>query len=261
VARKKKCKVFVSYSRHDEALVKPLASLLGAAANDAVFFDVTSLKAGDPWETEIFTAVKQASVFVLCWCCESERSSFVAREISAALSEGNKRLVPVLFCSTPLPPHLANRQWTDLRGKVIHECPTPHPKQEEKKPVDYTTIFTPRVPGGEVDEALDKKLKASPKLPPMQTQTISKSLLFSVVAIVTVLCTLLLAFMFSSVFISYIRLFYVVVYVIVGLLSIVAIFSIFNSTKGTLSHRTGHLQEADTIASQARAYFEGLGRK
>jgi hypothetical protein len=44
--RKKRCKVFVSYSRHDEELVKPLAGLLGAAANDAVFLDVTSLKSG-----------------------------------------------------------------------------------------------------------------------------------------------------------------------------------------------------------------------
>ena len=71
VARPRKTKVFVSYSRHDEELVKPLAGLLGAAANDAVFFDVTSLKPGDVWEDKIFVAVKEAPVFVVCWCCES----------------------------------------------------------------------------------------------------------------------------------------------------------------------------------------------
>jgi hypothetical protein len=127
VAPKKKCKVFVSYSRHDEALVRPLAGLLGVAADDAVFLDVTSLKAGDLWEKEIFDALKEASVFILCWCCESEKSKAVAAEIAAALSDDSKKLVPVLFCSTPLPADLAKRQWTDLRGKVVHKCSN-HPK-------------------------------------------------------------------------------------------------------------------------------------
>ncbi|HEY0760565.1 MAG TPA: TIR domain-containing protein [Acidisarcina sp.] len=116
----------MSYSRHDEALVKPLAGLLGVAADDAVFLDVSSLKPGDLWDEKIMGAVKEASVFVLCWCCESEHSTFVAKEISAALAEGKKKLVPVLFCSTPLPPTMADRQWIDLRGQVVHQCPVAH---------------------------------------------------------------------------------------------------------------------------------------
>jgi TIR domain len=132
VAKRKKTKVFVSYSRHDEALVRPLAGLLGVAADDAVFLDVTSLKPGDLWDDKIMGAVKEASVFVLCWCCESDKSTFIAKEISAALAEGEKKLVPVLFCSTPLPPGMADRQWIDLRGKVVHDCPLPH--VEKKKP-------------------------------------------------------------------------------------------------------------------------------
>jgi hypothetical protein len=122
MARKKRCRVFVSYSRHDESLVKPLAGLLGAAADDAVFLDVTSIKPGEIWKTEIEKAVREASVFILCWCCESEKSSFIAYEIQAALSAGEKRLVPVLFCSTPLPATLADRQWIDLRERVVHLC-------------------------------------------------------------------------------------------------------------------------------------------
>jgi hypothetical protein len=115
VVRKKKCKVFVSYSRHDEALVKPLAGLLGVAADDAVFLDVASLKPGDPWEEEIMEAIKEASVFILCWCCESEKSSPVAKEITAALAGDKKRIVPVLFCSAKLPVFLRYIQWIDLR--------------------------------------------------------------------------------------------------------------------------------------------------
>jgi hypothetical protein len=120
--RKKRCKVFVSYSRHDEELVKPLAGLLGAAANDAVFLDVTSLKPGEVWKSEIETALREAPVFVLCWCCQSQKSEFVGYEIKTAIESGEKRLVPVLFCSAPLPDGVADHQWIDLRGRVVHVC-------------------------------------------------------------------------------------------------------------------------------------------
>jgi hypothetical protein len=130
VARKKRCKIFVSYSRHDESLVRPLASLLGVAVDDAVFLDVTSLKPGTQWEAEITGAIKESSVFIVCWCCESQQSAFVANEIRIALRDRTKRLVPVLFCSTPLPRALAKRQWIDLRGRLIHECNKhPHVRQ------------------------------------------------------------------------------------------------------------------------------------
>jgi hypothetical protein len=119
---KKKTKVFVSYSRHDEAVVKPLAGLLGVATDDAVFLDVTSLKPGDLWDDKIISAVKDSTVFIICWCCQSEKSTFVAKEIAAALASGNKKLVPVLFCSTPLPATLSSYQWIDLRGKILHNC-------------------------------------------------------------------------------------------------------------------------------------------
>jgi hypothetical protein len=126
VARQRAYKVFVSYSRHDEAIVKPLAQLLGVAAEDAVFLDVNELKAGDLWEERIMSAVEKASVFVLCWCCESQKSDFVAKEIAAAVAGGTKRLVPVLFCSTKLPSSLSNRQWIDLRGSIYHSCKESH---------------------------------------------------------------------------------------------------------------------------------------
>jgi len=85
VSRKKKTRVFVSYSRHDEALVKPLAALLGAAARDAVFLDVNSIKPGDRWKQEIDSALQDAAVFILCWCCQSQASDFVGYEIRMAI--------------------------------------------------------------------------------------------------------------------------------------------------------------------------------
>jgi hypothetical protein len=122
MAPKKQCKVFVSYSRHDEALVTPLAGLLGAAADDAIFFDITSLKPGNLWKNEIENALQASAVFVLCWCCESQRSQFVQHEIRLALQGKKRRVVPVLLCSTPLPESLTNRQWVDLRGRIVHSC-------------------------------------------------------------------------------------------------------------------------------------------
>jgi len=130
----------VSYSRHDEALVKPLAGLLGAAADDAVFVDVTSIQPGSLWKGEIENAIRDSPVFVLCWCCNSAASEFIQHEIDMALKGGEKRLVPVLFCSTPLPPLLASRQWIDLRGRVVHACN--HATTEEDN-LEHTGAFLP----------------------------------------------------------------------------------------------------------------------
>jgi hypothetical protein len=115
-------KVFVSYSRHDESLVRPLAGLLGVAADDAVFLDVASVKPGDKWQDGIERALKESSVFILCWCCEAARSKFIGHEIAVAMEGNGKRLVPVLFCDTPLPATLASYQWIDLRGHITHTC-------------------------------------------------------------------------------------------------------------------------------------------
>jgi hypothetical protein len=137
VPRQKKTKVFVSYSRHDEALVKPLASLLGVAAQDAVFLDIEQLRAGDLWEKKIVGAIHSCSMFVLCWCCNSEKSEYVAKEIGIALADKNKKLVPVLFCSTALPAEFSTSQWIDLRGRVVHQCTREH---EEAKSATHRIV-------------------------------------------------------------------------------------------------------------------------
>jgi hypothetical protein len=121
VARKKPYQVFVSYSRHDEGLVKPLAGLLGAVAA-TVFLDVESIKPGDVWQTAVENAVRESSVFIVCWCCESGRSQFIQREIAVAMEDKRKRLVPVLLCSMPLPSPLGDLQWIDIQERVIHQC-------------------------------------------------------------------------------------------------------------------------------------------
>src|SRR5262245_51886167 len=94
--------------------------------NVRVFLDVQELKAGDLWESEIVSAIRRASVFVLCWCCRSIESEFILKEISVALEprpdEEEKRIVPVRFCRQRLPIDLEHRQWIDLRGQIQHDC-------------------------------------------------------------------------------------------------------------------------------------------
>jgi hypothetical protein len=115
-------KVFVSYSRHDEGFVRPLAGILGIATDDAIFLDVASIKPGDRWQDDIDGALQEASVFIFCWCCQAQKSQPIGHEIAMALQGTGKRLVPVLLCPAPLPPALAAYQWIDLQGAVKHEC-------------------------------------------------------------------------------------------------------------------------------------------
>jgi hypothetical protein len=80
-------------------------------------------------------AVQEARVFILCWCCAGQRSDFIAKEIRTALQDTNKKLVPVLFCSTALPPKIADRQWIDLRSQIVHSCDPEHPENPGANPV------------------------------------------------------------------------------------------------------------------------------
>jgi TIR domain len=133
----KKCKVFVSYSRHDEALVKPLAALLTGVTNDPVFLDVNSIVPGDNWQEEIEGALLQSTVFVLCWCCQAQKSTFIAEEIAIASADSRRRLIPILLCDIPLPAPLASRQWVDFRKQTQHVCihhgPLPPPGPENNR--------------------------------------------------------------------------------------------------------------------------------
>ena len=138
---RKKTRVFVSYSRHDESLVRPLAGLLGVAADGAVFLDVTSIAPGAQWKSDIEAALHDSSVVVVCWCCEAEKSQFVAYEIRLAMESKKKRLVPVLFCNTPLPEQLEDYQWVDLRGRIAHTC-----RHDSDRPAVHTPTPSPGAP-------------------------------------------------------------------------------------------------------------------
>ena len=112
--------LFVSYARHDEAIVKPLAALL-RVANPEVFRDEESLHPGDVWRKVIQDAIERSTEFILFWCSHSAISSEVKREYELALHL-KKRVVPVLLDGSDLKGSLRERQVIDMRHFHQHEA-------------------------------------------------------------------------------------------------------------------------------------------
>jgi hypothetical protein len=110
---------FISYSHKDNDVVRPLVELLSVNEH-RVFWD-QHLKAGDRWDQVIRSAVKQSSVFVLFWCCDTRGSQYVAEEIALAVRL-KKKIVPVKLCAAVMPPPLGEWQWIDLGQRVQHQC-------------------------------------------------------------------------------------------------------------------------------------------
>jgi TIR domain len=105
--------IFVSYSRQDTGLVKPVVGLL-RATKDLVFQDIDGIMPGKRWRPQIEEALSVAHLIVLFWCHHSSRSPEVRKEYELALSTG-KDVLPVLLDATPLPKELDEFQWVDFR--------------------------------------------------------------------------------------------------------------------------------------------------
>jgi len=108
--------IFVSYSRQDAGLVKPVVGLL-RATKDLVFQDVDGVMPGKRWRPQIEEGLRVAHLVVLFWCYHSSRSVEVKKEYELALSTG-KDVLPVLLDATPLPKELDEYQWVDFREFV-----------------------------------------------------------------------------------------------------------------------------------------------
>ncbi len=99
--------------------MKPLVELLSINQR-RVFWD-QQLKAGDSWDPVIRSSIKQSSIFVLFWCCDTRGSEYIAKELALALLL-NKKVVPVKLCAAAMPQPLSDWQWIDLRQSAQHVC-------------------------------------------------------------------------------------------------------------------------------------------
>jgi hypothetical protein len=111
---------FVSYSRADKELVRAIVNLLQVGRR-RVFWDANEIMPGDRWAERIADAIHNSSTVVILWCCHSARSTFVIDEVNQAMEAFNS-LVPVLLCSFPVSPPMADYQWIDCRELVRHTC-------------------------------------------------------------------------------------------------------------------------------------------
>ena len=109
--------VFVSYSRSDARLARPVVELL--RARDDVFHDMDSIRPGAQWRQAIREAVDSATLIYVLWCSHSAASPEVRGEVDQARDLGTP-IVPVLLDSTPLREDLRGYQWVDLSRATVH---------------------------------------------------------------------------------------------------------------------------------------------
>lgn len=93
-----KIKLFISYSRRDKPVIKPLVSRLGVKYD--LWIDWEDIGSGDAWEKDIERGVAQADVFLFLLTENSATSQWCNKELALAVGWG-KRVIPILFDSEP----------------------------------------------------------------------------------------------------------------------------------------------------------------
>lgn len=87
--------LFISYSSADRAWAARLhASLKAADPARRIFFDNTSLRAGDDWEARIEGALDATRHFVLLWSDQASQSDWVKRELFHFMALAKPKLNP-----------------------------------------------------------------------------------------------------------------------------------------------------------------------
>ncbi len=104
--------LFVSYSREDEPIVRPVVQLL-RITESKVFLDIDSIAPGERWQDELESSLTRADKVCVFWYFHSSRSEWVTRERQYAHKK-NKKVIPLLLDSTPLALELSEYQYIDF---------------------------------------------------------------------------------------------------------------------------------------------------
>ena len=91
--------VFVSYSKDDASVVRPITNLIRAVGPPA-FRDEDSIRPGKKWRLEIFSAIEKCQLMLVFWCEHAKKSQEVEVEYRRAIKL-NKDVVPVLLDAAP----------------------------------------------------------------------------------------------------------------------------------------------------------------
>ncbi|HLO31039.1 MAG TPA: toll/interleukin-1 receptor domain-containing protein [Anaerolineales bacterium] len=87
--------IFISYSRRDQEFVTRLASDLDAHVA-GVWFDQSTIQAGQKWHDEIMEGIHECKAFILVLSPDAMESRYVREEINKALELG-KTVFPVIY--------------------------------------------------------------------------------------------------------------------------------------------------------------------
>jgi len=87
--------IFISYSRRDQEFVTRLASDLNAHVA-GVWFDQSTIQAGQKWHDEIMDGIRECKAFILVLSPDAMESRWVREEVNRALELG-KTIFPVIY--------------------------------------------------------------------------------------------------------------------------------------------------------------------
>src|SRR5512138_2927433 len=105
--------IFISYSRRDQEFVTRLASDLNAHVA-GVWFDQSSIQAGEKWHDEIMEGIRDCKAFILVLSPDSMESRYVREEVNKALELG-KTIFPVIYRAA---------KWTGEFESLVREVQT-----------------------------------------------------------------------------------------------------------------------------------------
>lgn len=105
--------IFISYSRRDQEFVTRLASDLDAQVA-GVWFDQSSIQAGEKWHDEIMEGIRDCKAFILVLSPDAMESRYVREEVNKALELG-KTIFPIIYRAT---------RWTGEFETLTHEIQT-----------------------------------------------------------------------------------------------------------------------------------------
>src|SRR5215218_4326200 len=108
-------RVFVSYSRDDDAAVLKLVQDLRSAGVN-VWLDQTDIPSGRRWDEAIEQALASCGQVIVVLSETSVSSQNVMDEVSYAIDEG-KRVIPVIIRACRIPLRLRRMQYVDLTSE------------------------------------------------------------------------------------------------------------------------------------------------
>lgn len=107
--------LFISYSRRDLPFVERLAADLKQSGFE-VWYDVSRLRGGARWRTEIQKAIKNSQFVVVVLSPDSVESEWVEREFLFS-SNLKRKIIPLLYRPCELPLNYLNLNYIDVRGE------------------------------------------------------------------------------------------------------------------------------------------------